>query len=251
MKIARMRHEIKLRWNKINSNHKKDFPDAYLDDIINDSIHEYVEIFYSGHNPKRYNLGFEVTQQRIDMLSTLVVPDNSSVTATHVSGNKYNYNLSLLNPQYSHFLRGAVIVDACDSLSIPINIIRHNDFDHKMDDENTKPSLKWKRALGLIKGSTSPALEVLYVYTDDNYVATKLKIEYLRKPRKVFSGGYDSLEFLLGDTTAYKSADTPVDCDLPEQYHTLVVDIAVQNIARMLEDPNKFQITEEKIFKQV
>jgi len=249
MKIARMRHEIKLRWNKINSNHKKDFPDAYLDDIINDSIHEYIEIFYSGHNPKRYNLGFEITQQRIDMLSTLVVPD-SSVTATLVSDNTYKYNLDSLTPKYSHFLRGAIIVENCNNLSIPINIIRHNDFDHKMDDENTKPSLKWKRCLGLIKGNDS-GNQMLYLYTDDNYVATNLHIEYLKKPKKVFSGGYDSLEFLLGDSTAYKSADTPVDCDLPEQYHTLIVDIAVQNIARILEDPNKFQITEEKIFKQV
>lgn len=247
-----MRHEIKLRWNKLNSNHKKDLPDAYLDDIINDSIHEYIEIFYSGNNRKKYNVGFEVTQQRIDMLSTLIVPDGLSLTATHLSGNKYAYDLNNLSPKYLHFLRGNVIVDACDSLSIPINIVRQNDFDHKMDDENTKPSLKWKRALGLIKGnSVTTTHRVLYVYTDDNFVATKLKIEYLRQPVKVFSGGYDSLEYLLGDTTAYKSTDTPVDCDLPEEYHTLVVDIAVQNIARILEDINKFQITEEKIFKQV
>lgn len=250
MKIARMRHEIKLRWNKINSNHKKDLPDAYLDDIINDSIHEYVEIFYSGQNPKKYNLGFEVTQQRIDMLSTLVVPDNSSVTATHVSGNKYTYQLDDLNPTYGHFLRGSVIVESCDNLSIPIYIIRHNDFDTKIGDENTKPSLKWRRSLGLIKGDTDGG-QVLYVYTDDNFTATNLKIEYLKKPRKVFSGGYDSYEYLLGDTTAPSSSDTPIDCDLPELYHTLVVDIAVQNIARMLEDINKIQITEEKIFKQV
>ncbi len=112
MTTDRIRHEIKLRWNKINSNHKKDFPDAYLDDIVNDTINDYIEIFYSGNNSKKYKLGFEVTQQRIDMLSTLVVPFKSAAT-TLVSPTIYKLELSSLDPQYKHFVRARVIAPEC------------------------------------------------------------------------------------------------------------------------------------------
>ncbi len=248
MIIDRMRHEVKLRWNKLNSNHKKDFPNAYLDDILNEAINEYIEIFYSGRNGKKFNLGFEVTQQRIDMLSTLVVP-HKAITLTLVSPNIYKINLGSLSPKYRHFLRGNVIATNCNNRRIKIDMIRHNDFDIKIVDENTKPSLKWGRALGLIKSETASVNSALYVYTDDNFVATSCEIEYLRKPAVVFSGGYDSLEYLNGLDSGYTSASPKVNCDLPEDFHTLVVDIAVQNIARMLEDNNKNILVEEKLLK--
>lgn len=252
MTIDRMRFEIKLRWNKINSNHKKDLPDPYLDDIINDAINEYVEMFYSGHNPKQFQVGFEITQQRIDMLSTLVVP-HESISATLVSPSIYKIRFSSLDPKYRHFLRGSIEVPNCEGVTIPIDIQRHNDLDRKLMDENTKPSLLWKRCLGAIKQDTvgvNPN-SALFLYVPEEIVAATVTcdLEYLRKPVKVFSSGYDSLEFLKGDTTAYQSSDSKVDCDLPEDFHTVVVDIAVQMIARMLEDNNKNQITEEKIFK--
>lgn len=244
MTIDRMRQEIKLRWNKINSNHKKDFPNAYLDDIINDAINCYVEIFYSGNNFKKFKLGFEVTQQRIDMLSSLVVP-HKSLTATKVSDYVYKVVLNNISPVYRHFLRGHVTNPDCDNKMITIDLIRHNDFDKKIKDNNTKPSTMWNRCLGLIKSDNTNS--ALYLYTDFNPSTLSVEIEYLRRPIKVFSSGYDSLEYTQGDTTAYKTSDPKVHCDLPEDYHTLVVDIAVQLIAGMLEDSNKFAISDAKI----
>lgn len=239
MTIDRMRHEIKLRWNKLNSNHKKDFPDAYLDDIINDAINEYIEIFYSGNNSKKYRIGFEVTQQRIDMLSTLVVP-HKSVATTQVVPNVFKIDLNSLTPKYKHFLR-ASFTD-CNK-RIKVDMIRHNDFDVKMMDENTKPSIKWGRALAEIKSGTNGS--DMYIYSDTTTVPT-LDFEYLKKPAKVFSSGYDSLEYINGDNTAYTQTSPKVHCDLPEDYHTIVVDIAVQNIAGILEDNQKFAFSENK-----
>jgi hypothetical protein len=247
MTIDKMRQEIKLRWNKINSNHKKDLPDAYLDDIINNAINDYVEIFYSGNNFKRYKFGFEVTQQRIDMLSTLVVP-HKLIAPTLVSPQIYKFDLSTLSPSYKHLLRGHVIATNCNNRKIKIDLIRHNDYDHKIIDDNTKPSLTWRRCLGLIKSDGSVGSS-LYLYTDENFAATSVEIEYIRKPRKVFSSNYNSLEYINGDLTAYNNTDSKVDCDLPEDYHTLVVDMTVQLIAGILEDNNKYQIIEEKLLK--
>lgn len=257
MTISRMRQEIKLHWNKLNSNHKQDIPTAYLDDIINAAIDEYVEMFYSGHNPKQFQVGFEITQQRIDMLSTLVVP-HKSISASLISPSinwepTYRIRFSQLTPKYRHFLRGSILVASCNNLAIPIDIQRHNELDIKLRDENTKPSLTWKRCLGAIKQDTSNSTpdSALFLYVPEEVTGATLTcdLEYLRKPVKVFSGGYDSLEYLLGDTTAYKSSDSSVNCDLPEDFHNVVVSIAVQIIARILEDNNKNLITEEKIFK--
>jgi hypothetical protein len=243
MTIDRMRQEIKMSWNKINSNHKKDFPNAYLDDIINNAIFEYIEIFYSGNNSKKFKIGFEVTQQRIDMLSTLVVP-HKSISPTLVSPNIYKTNLDALTPQYRHFIRGNVIATNCNNLRIPIDIIRHNDFDHKIIGENTKPSLAWERSLGLIK-SEGTNQSSLYIYTDNNFAATSAEIEYLRQPAKVFSSGYDTLEFLNGDVSAPSAASPKIHCDLPETYHDLVISIAVQMMARMMGENNKIENIEE------
>lgn len=243
MNISRMRQEIKLRYNKLNSNHKPDLPDAYLDDFINDAINEYVEIFYSGNNLKKYKFGFEVTQQRIDMLSNLVVP-LKSIVANKVTTGVYKFNLNTLTPKYKHFLRGIIKPNVCN-YQIPINIVTHNNLDKKLKNENTKPNNKWLRCLGTFKSEGNDS--ALYLYVDSTITSNTLdvELEYLRQPTKVFSGGYDSLEFITGDTSAYKSADAPVNSEI--LYPTVVVDIVVQNLARVLEDPNKLSLFNDKI----
>lgn len=240
MDISRIHYETKFRFNKLNSNHKGDLFPEQIDDAINKVSDDYVEIFYSGNATKEYKLGFEVTQQRVDMLSSLVVPEKS-ISPTLVRTNVYKVALNNLTPKYRHFLRGWVIPTGCDS--IPITIVRHNDLDKKLIDLNQKPSLAWNRCLAVFKN------DGLYLYTD--YAITSVVIEYLTNPVKVFSGGYDSLEYINGDTSAYKVADPKVQSNLPEQYHDLLVDMIVQYLARTLEDTNKFNLLKEQVQSKV
>ncbi len=237
MVISRLHYEIKFRWNKMNSNHKIDFYPEDLDDAINKASHDYVEIFYSGNNTKEYKLGFEVTQQRVDMLSSLVVPE-TSLTPTLVRTNLYKCTLP---ENYRHFLRGNVTATGCTN-RIPITIIRHNDLDKKLADYNQRPSLRWNICLGVIKE------DGLYLYTD--YVITGVSIEYLRNPVKVYSGNYESLEHIAGDTDAYNTGDPAVESDIPETFHDLLVDMTVQYLSRILEDPNKFNLSKEQVLSK-
>lgn len=239
MTIERLHQEFKFRWNKANSNHKKDFYSPVIDDIFNKASEDYVEIFYSGNNSKNYKFGFEVTQQRIDMLQSLIVPESTQV-ATLVSVGRYRVNLNIFTPKYRHFLRAYVVPVECPTKRIPVTIVRLNDLDTKLADANTQPSLRWNRCLGSFKNN---ALEL---YTKD-YTITQVKIEYLRNPVKVFYGGYDTLEFIKGDSTAYNTASAQVQSDLPEQYHDLLVDMAVQYTARVLEDNNQLINIQEQI----
>ena len=249
MTIERLHQEIKFRWNKINSNHKKDFPAAYLDDAINKVTQDYIEIFYSGNNSKEYKFGFEVTQQRIDMLQTLVARDLTtggmlSYPAVLITTDEYKVDLSSFDPKYRHFLRANVIPLECTSKVIPVTITRLNDLDTKLQDSNTQPSLTWRRCLGSIKNNN------IVLYTK-NYSIDSVKIEYLREPVKVFSGGYNSLEFLNGDTSAYQALSSTVTSDLPEQYHDLLADMVVQYMSVVLEDSNKFQLQEKQVLNKV
>ena len=243
MTIERLHQEIKFRWNKMNSNHKKDFPSAFIDDAINKVTDDYIEIFYSGNLSKEYKFGFEVTQARIDMLQTLIEPEKTQA-ATLISTGKYKINLLELNPTYRHFLRAVVSPIECPTKNIPVTIVRLNDLDVKLADKNTQPSLIWNRCLGSIKKNT------LELYTK-GYTISSVKIEYLRNPVKVFYGGYDSLEFEMGDTAAYSTASPKVTSDLPSQYHDLLVDMVVQYLARVLEDENKFNLQKELILNKV
>lgn len=131
MTIDRIHQEIKFRWNKINSNHKKDFPSAFIDDAVNKSIDDFVEIFYSGNNSKEYKFGFEVTQQRTDMLQSLIVPE-TTYNATLVSTNRYTVNLLTFSPKYRHFLRAYVNPVECPTKRIPVSLVRINDLETKL-----------------------------------------------------------------------------------------------------------------------
>jgi len=240
MTIDRIHQEIKARWNKVNSNHKKDFPKAYLDDAINKAQDDFVEIFYSGNNSKKYRFGFEVTQQRIDMLNNLVV--SQTLPMTLVSTNHYKCDLTTNVPAYRHFLRGTAKLTTCAN-SFPITITRLNDLDIKLRDANTKPSTMWGRVLGSFSNKS------LNVYTDGTLQT--VSIDYLKNPIKVFSGGYDSLEFINGDSSAYQSSTSKVQSEIDESFHDILVDMVVQYLSALLENNNKYQIQSDLIQSKI
>lgn len=230
MKIERVHHEIKLRYNKINSNHKADLPSAYLDDIINTAYEDFVDIFYSGNNSKQYKFGFEVTQQRIDMLQHL--SKTISLTPVVISTNKYEIQIPI---DYRYFLSG--LTDLCSS---GIFITRHSDLNKKLQDNNTKPSKKWKRVLGVIENNK------LILYTDG--VISNVTLTYLKNPPKVFFGGYDTLEFISGDSLAPSATSTKQHLDF--NFADMVVDMSVQRLSMMLQDQYTQMSSETKILNK-
>lgn len=245
-----MHSEFKLRYNKINSNHKKDFPTEFIDDFLNEAQNDFVDICYSGNNAKRYKLGFEFTQQRIDMLSSLVIPEED-ISVSLFKTNIYRVNLSALTKTYLHYLSGYVTT-SCGK--IDLNLIRISDLETMLINENTKPSNMWRRCLAIETGNASTAKnQSLLVYTGGEFTITGATVTYLKQPVKLFYGGYNSLEFINGDSTAYDNTDPAVSCELPDvgQSHSMIVDIAVQLAASSIEDLQKIQTTENKITRTI
>lgn len=241
-----MHSEIKLRYNKVNSNHKPDLPTAFIDDFINDAQDEFMHICYSGNNFKKFKLGFEVTQQRIDMLSTLVPPEEDATVTLFKTG-IYKVNLNSLSSKYRHVIR-IYATTSCGKIEcIPI---RHNDLDSELRSENTKPSAIWRRCL-YVESSDSSGNQTLYLYTGGEFTITGVTLSYIKEPRKVFYGTYDTLEYLLGDTTAPNTGDPAISSEYPLISHSTIVQIAVQLIERSLEDVQGIQISEDKITRTI
>lgn len=241
-----MHSEIKLRYNKFNSNQKPDLPTAFIDDFINNAQDELLHICYSGNNSKRFKLGFEATQQRIDMLSTLIPPEED-IAVTLFKTNIYKINLTNLVKPYRHLIR-LYVTTSCGK--IECLLIRHEDLDSELRNENTKPSAIWKRCLAT-ESSDSNGNQCLYLYTGGEFTITNATISYIKEPRKVFYGNYNSLEFSLGDLTAPSSATLPINSEFPNVSHSILVEITVQLIARSMEDVQAIQITEDKITRTI
>jgi hypothetical protein len=65
--------EFKRRWNKLSNSHNKYWTDFEIDELLNHASSIYVDIFATGRNPKQYDIGFEITQQMIDMVFYLSI----------------------------------------------------------------------------------------------------------------------------------------------------------------------------------
>lgn len=249
--IQRQHIQFKQRLNKIDSNHNKDFPTAFIDDFLYEAALDYVDIF-GGNNPQKALLhGFEVTQVRIDMLSTLVVDigtldnpllPNHAINAITESGYFRNeFLLGTSTQPYFHKVRFTAVTD-CGNKGI--EVVQHDDLNVILTDEYQKPDLNWGRVIGVIRKSSNQNISSLYVYSDKPI--TGLLGQYLKRPNKPFFGGYDTLEFLQ-DIPGFPSAtDAPINLDIPEQYCQVVVDIAVNNVSGNLKDYNHTQYLQQK-----
>ena len=245
MNINEMHFEVKFRANKLDTQVLRDLPPAHIDRAINAATVDYVEGFYSGKMSTAYDLGFEVTQQRTDMLSTLVVknPEQPDLAPVNFDStlNVYEFPFSSLVYPYAHHLRTYLYTD-CGGISLTnAQIVQHDDLNVILVDPLRKPSLKWRRCVASI-GKTNGNIgdSSLYVYTDGQFAVNSVRIEYIKKPVIVYFGGYNSLDGL------YTTGDPQVNSDLPEQYHSLLVDMTVQNLYRTLLVPQGVAINQKQ-----
>lgn len=229
MTIAEQHHQFKIRMNKLNSLHYEDLLPYQIDSKLNEAA-----LFICNHWGELFQFG--TTQFGKDLFGTLLVkyPDQPSLSLYQVVNNQYEYRLSELKYSYLHLDR---IYVQCGTNIIPVSIIR-GDEQHKLNDAYQKPSFKWKRLSGLIGKSSVGSNTSLYIYSDVDLTSKDVRIEYVKYPKKVFFGYYDSTEYLdcnfrqsTGFHTEdcnqyYKKTDEPVNSDLPSSYHDLQVDVA-------------------------
>lgn len=240
MIIELWHYNFKLRYNKIDSQHKKDLNPAEIDEILNDAIKIWVEQQYSGNNVKK--AGAEVIQQKTDNLSSLLIkyPIQPQLTTILINDGVYEFPLSItkgLSYPYLHIMRAFGKIKNC-SEKVKIDFVEHDDLGYILSDPFKKPSNKlFKRLVGVFgKSSQSNIESSIFIYTD-NFELEGIYPEYYKKPNVISIGGYKDINGILKQK---------VECDLPESFHTQIIDIAVSEVSRILEDTNRFQLTSQK-----
>lgn len=242
--------EFKLEYNKINSNHKRDFPAAYIDIFINKAQFSFVERFYSGNSGKAERFGFETTQQRTDMLSDLVIsfPKQPVLNPVEVSPGIFEVKFSDLKYPYCHLIRAYADTSSCGVINVTPK--QHDDFNIILNDFMQRPKKLWKRAPSRIASSTDDSGSSLYIHTNEDFNISEVKLEYIKKPRDVFFGGYDSLAFINGDVNAPNKSSERINSEIVK-YHDILIKMAVQEAASSLSDIQQYQIKDNQIQTKV
>jgi hypothetical protein len=184
---------------------------------------------------KPFKLGFEVTQQRIDMLSDFVVESTLSLAsqAAYLSYYKYVYTLP---EDYLHFVSGEYLAE-CGIIQVDIK--QHNlNINHSFQ----KPSKLWNRVIPKMSDET------LSVIAESDYLPG-LNFTYLKEATRPFFGNYDTLDFISGDSQAPSTGDTAIDLDISDKYGDIVIDLAVQNYSGVFDNFNQVSYIDNKLIK--
>lgn len=228
--------KLEQGYNKLSNNHQKYLTDVEKDEVLNTAIFEYLEIFIHGRNPKNFNIGFEVTQQRIDMLHTLVVsyPEFPKQELTLLDDKIFYYEFP---KDYRSYRSARVFEVRCD-IAYDVNIEQHGDLATARRSFHRRTSKRFQYIIGTIRNNR------LYLYPEDELTPSKLELTYIRKPAKVCKGTYPSLENRNKDNPPLQLKQ---DCDLPEEYVDIIISIAVQELARRFSDGNTKNIQTDKL----
>lgn len=240
MIVEELHRLIQERWDEATQSQFRELNDVEIDDFINATIHEYVEIFTSGRNDK-YD-GIEVQRQSLDRVDTLIVgfPEEPGITPTDEGEGIYSFDLTTLVFPFRSLLTAQIDTQNCGLFSVVIeqsgntNTVTMNTY--------RKPSKKWRRAPGFLRS------DKLYVHTDSLFTPVLLKPVYIRQPAEVCLGTYPIRPTIDNpNPTAIKPKQ---ECDLPGNYHYLLVDMVVQDIFRTYKDVDRKNLLTEKIYNQ-
>lgn len=238
MTIESIHRAIYRRWDEISQSRFRTLTDVEVDAYINDAIFEYVEIFAGGKNNRGYEIGIEVNRPMLDRIDTLLVgyPEDTGISPESVEDGVYIFDLSTLKYPFRSLLTATAEI-ACGTLSITIE--QNGDFNKVMGNKYRKPSLGWRRAPAFRRQ------EKLYVHTDNLFEISNLRCYYVRKPAEVCLGTYTVEPTIeIPNPAAIKPKQ---ECDLPEDYHLLLVDMVIQDLSRIYLDANRKNLLTEKI----
>jgi hypothetical protein len=239
MTIEKIHREVNLRWDEISQSQYRELTDVEMDSYINFTIFHYVETFTTGRKTRPW-VGFEINRPMIDRVSTLIVgyPEDEGITETSITNGIYEYELENLAFPFKSLLSAELKTTDCGD--VPITIERTGHSNQVKNNTFRKPSKTWNQVPAFRRGDNR-----LYVSTDNLFTVEKLICRYIRKPAEVCIGTY----------TIEPTTDNPnptvikpkTECDLPEDYHSLLVDMVVQELTGFYKDIDRRNLLTEKL----
>ena len=217
MTIEELHWAVEVEYNRLSNNHFPTITNVEMDRILNMSANDYFNLFAHGKNGKSLEIkGLEYDRQRLDMLDTLVrsYPEQPRLTVEKIEGDSYKVDFKNTVEKYGSFISAKAIVQGC-SQKFSIHPKQHGDQSEL--NYHQKSSKTFNKISSVERGN------VLYFETP-GFIPTELELTFLKYPNTMALGTYKNLD----GVDVVKA-----ECDLPEEYHDLLVTIAVQNLQRV------------------
>ena len=244
MTITEMVYDFKLKLDKVDTEQKRNLKDWEVDWLLNDAIQVFLNQVVGGNNIRL--TGFEEEQRRIDDVRTLVIKSPSSLQPviapiTIITNQEYELPLADLAFDYYQLIRLRVDLakTGCSPKNIGVTQVQHDDLNEALLSPFHKPDFTWGKVLTTYGSSTSGVNDgSIYFYTD-GFSITGCYPDYIKEPNKVWIGTYTPLNGI--------TPSGPVNCDLPEQVHPRISDLAVDIATGIIQSPNMLQYTKAKL----
>jgi len=227
-----LHYEFRRRWDKNANNHRRYLTDLEVDQLFNNVASDYVDLFATGRNPKKYDVGFEVTQQMTDMVSTLVrsYPEQPELIPTTADNDIYVVSFVNLIEPYRHYVSGFLRDTECGL--VRINVEQHQDLSTVRLDFHRQANKRWKRVPATIRN------DKLYLYTGGIFDIAGVQLTYIKEPQQMCLGTY-TIEPTV-DNPNPLTIKPASNTDIPSNFHHVLVTMAVQEAARIYAD--QFQL---------
>lgn len=234
MSVLKLHWQFKQRFNKLDSDNFRDLTPMEIDERINDAVGMFGEQFFAD----------ESHVQRLDWLSPLIYTE--TINVTQLDSDKYTVDLTKLTYDYWHIKRVSASTD-CGALNF--EIVGHGRLGDVLRDEFQKPSKKWFRLIGSLENNK------LIIYTGGNWLIDNITLTYVKYPKPVFFGGYDTIEYIdcvrqqLNGCTQYNNIESaPQDLEIKDiTVRRMIVEYAVKEAHRILMNTNGLNLQNEKL----
>jgi len=228
MVIKEMHYDVRTKLNEIDSSKYRKLKVPEIDWKLNLAQELLIKNIAEPHNN---DIGFEFNQRTIDDIRSIVVNQKykDGIVATIYDEEDHSYLIELPD-DYMSYLNSKVYANkgTCSKMKLQTKIIKHDDETESSD--FYKSSLNWRLAnIRFIK-------EGLRVFTSGEFDVDRMCLEYIYQP--VFM--HNAQDFEDGKYTNLRGEvlTGAVDCELPVNTHSEIVNLAVFMIANDLSLPN-------------
>jgi len=178
-------------------------------------------------------LGLDAFKKRYEDLQSLVVTYNKQPLDLFVKNaelNQWAANIHLLTPKYMFYIDSYVLADKgrCKDRKIWINreLAKHGDLQFCLNNVHYRPSFEYQETFNFLSS------DEISIFTDGEFIPTKIYISYMRYPQYINKDGYIMLDGL-------PSFDQ--DCELETYLEDELLDLTVQNLAMYTENQSAVQ----------
>lgn len=227
MSVKNMHYDFKKKINKVDSQQYRNLLVPEIDWALNEAMRIFIDMVAE---PRiQTMLGFEKNQKSIDDIRTIVIQDYCSSSIVD--------NTIPIPEDYLYFINGYALAtkNGCENKKLRLYLQQHDDeFE---EDIFFKSSFGWR----FINGNFYK--EGIRLYPTD-FTVNKGCISYIKRPAYIhnaedFRGG----TYKLPDGTVFTGFQ---DCELPQQTHREIVDLAVMIASGELSIPN-YEIHRAKV----